>query len=111
MEVEIDCEDDNLRLVDSNRNQCSNHILCTYAGISVGAPLGRFVTKVRENPKLTAGLLAIILIISVTSFVCSSRPGHHYLSYYETLEFLSEAATSLFPNATLENIGNFFALF
>ena len=94
--------------------------------------LGRFVTKVKENPKLSFGLLATILFISIISMIClskpgrgallseipksrgaagppapSSKPGHHYLSYFETLEFLSEAATNLFTNATVENIGNF----
>ena len=34
-----------------------------------------------------------------------------YLSYFETLEFLSEAATNLFTNATVKNIGNFFYTF
>ena len=91
--------------------------------------LGRFGTKVKENPKLSFGLLATILFISIISMIClskpgrgallseipksggaagpSSKPGHHYLSYFETLEFLSEAATNLFTNATVENIGNF----
>ena len=96
--------------------------------------LGRFGTKVKENPKLSFGLLATILFISIISIICLSKPGrgallseipksggaagpskpkpgHHYLSYFETLEFLSEAATNLFTNATVENIGNFFTLF
>ena len=95
--------------------------------------LGRFVTKVKEHPKLSFGLLATILFISIISMIClskpgrgallseipksggaagpSSKPGHHYLSYFETLEFLSEAATNLFTNATVENIGNFFYTF
>ena len=95
--------------------------------------LGRFGTKVKENPKLSFGLLATILFISIISMIClskpgrgallseipnsggaagpSSKPGLHYLSYFETLEFLSEAATNLFTNATVENIGNFFYTF
>ena len=89
--------------------------------------LGRFGTKVKENPKLSFGLLATILFISIISMIClskpgrgallseipksggaagpSSKPGHHYLSYFETHRILG--ATKLFTNATVENIGNF----
>jgi len=117
MEIEVDGVNDDLHLVVSDssksvRNQwCSEHMSTT---------LGRFVTKVKENPKLSLGLLATILFISIISIVCLSKPGrgallnefpksppskpvHHYLSYFQVHRIYS--ATKLFPNATVENIG------